>query len=374
MKLHQSYSEASGELEHDLRRDIYRGQLLPGEKLCSESQLAKKFGISRSTVRKALDSLAAEGLIRKVRGSGTFVSEKKPEMRLHSFSPRTRNRQILFLSFSTIFSEETLHSDGTFGPIFDGLGRVLNAYRYNLLIGHVNTSWAPPACLLNGDVGGIVFHGRHIRREFREKYMAGLPCVGLQLPDPEMDCSWVCIDNFERSYLAVKHLYDLGHRKIAFLIRDPEPDSFGEERLRGFRRSMRRLGLECPEEYCIVAPPGRIDGERRPERKIPDFSECLKIFRSADRPTALIIQDWAEAVIRPLEKMGLRVPEDVSLVSGANEEFPDDRLTYVCDRFEEVCAEAARLMVDLMEKGERMEPRTVLIRPALHPGRSTARV
>ena len=324
-------------------------------------------------MRKALNSLSAEGLITKVRGSGTFVSGDSRKMRLHSFSPTTRNRQILFLSFSTIFSEETLHLEGTFNPIFDGLGRVLNAYRYNLLIGHVDTSWTPPACLLNGDVGGIVFHGRHISREFREKYMAGLPCVGLQLHSPEMNCSWVCIDNFLRSWRAVKHLYDLGHRKIVFFLRGLEPDSFGEERLRGFRLSMRRLGLACPEEYCIIAPSLRVNGERRPEREIPDFSECLRIFRSAERPTALIIQDWAEPVVLSLKKLGLRVPEDVSLAAGSNAVLPDDEWTYVCDRFEEVCAEAARLMVDLMEKGDRMEPRTILIRPTLHIGRSTVR-
>ena len=141
MNLKDTYSKAFDELEHDLRRDIYRRQMLPGEKLSSELQLARKYRISRSTVRKALDSLAEEGLITRVRGSGTFVADKKLDMRLHSFSPTVRNRQILFLSFSTVFSEETLRAESTFGPIFDGLGRVLNAYRYNLLIGHVNTNW-----------------------------------------------------------------------------------------------------------------------------------------------------------------------------------------------------------------------------------------
>ena len=39
MKLHESFSDSSGKVEHDLRRDISRGQLLPGERLCSESRL-----------------------------------------------------------------------------------------------------------------------------------------------------------------------------------------------------------------------------------------------------------------------------------------------------------------------------------------------
>ena len=370
MDLDRTYNKAFGELEHDLRRDIYRRQMLPGEKLSSELQLARKYHISRSTVRKALDSLYDEGLITRVRGSGTFVAEKKPEMRLHSFSPTTRNHQILFLSFSTAFSEETLQMKNTFGPIFDGLGSVLNAYRYNLLIGHVNTSWEPPACLLNGDVAGIVFHG-HVRKDFREKYMAGLPCVGLQHIDPEIDCSWVCIDNFQRSFLAVRHLYEAGHRKIAFFLRGLEPDSLGEERLWGFRRAMRHFGLDCPEEYCIIAPSNRINGERRPDAELPDFSNELEIFTRPDRPTALIISNHLPPVAQTLEKSGLRIPDDVSVVSGNNTPFPEnDHETYVCDRFDDVCAEGGRLLIELIEDKGHSDCKTILLKPRLYEGNS----
>ena len=368
MSLNRKYNQAFDELEHDLRRDIYRRQLLPGEKLSSELQLARKYHISRSTVRKALNSLSAEGLITKVRGSGTFVSGDSRKMRLHSFSPTTRNHQILFLSFSTAFSEETLHMKDTFGPIFDGLGQVLNAYRYNLLIGHVNTSWEPPACLLNGDVAGIVFHG-HVRRDFHEKFMAGLPCVGLQHIDPEIDCSWVCIDNFQRSFLAVRHLYEMGHRKIAFFLRGMEPDSLNEQRLWSFRKAMRHFGLDCPDEYCIIAPFDRVNGELRPDPEVPDFSDDLKIFTRTDRPTALIISDYLLPVAQSLGKFGLRIPDDVSVVSGNNVMFTgSDHETYVCDRFREVCAEGARLMIDLIEKEDQRDCKTILLKPVLYPG------
>ena len=371
MKLRQKYNSAYGELEHDLRRDIYRRQLLPGEKLSSEFALARKYRISRNTVRKALVSLEAEGLITRVRGSGTFVSEKCPEMRQHTFSPQIRNRQILFLSFSTAFSEETLRMEDTFGPLYDGLSRVLNAYRYNLLIGHVNTTWEPPACLLNGDVAGIVFHGR-VRKDFREKYMSGLPCVGLQHIDPEFDCSWVCIDNYQRSFLAVRHLYELGHRKIAFFLRGAAPDSLEEKRLWGYRLAMRHFGLDCPDKYSIIAPYPRVNGELLPDAKPPDFSEDLQIFRAANRPSALIVPNHEQAFIRALEKSGLRVPRDVSLISARNVPYPvRDHCTYVCDRFEDVCAEGGRLMIELIEKGDDCDCKTILLKPKLYPGNTT---
>ena len=368
MKTLKTYKKTFDELERDLRCDIYRRQLLPGEKLKSELQLARKYRISRSSVRNALESLVREGLLTRVRGSGTFVSEKIPGKRQHPISRQTRERQILFLSFSTAFSEETLRMRDTFYPIFDGLGRVLNAYHYNLLIAHVDTTWTPPACLLNHDVAGIVFHG-HVRSDFREKYMAGLPCVGLQHIDPGVDCSWVCIDNFQRSFLAVKHLYEMGHRKIAFFLRGLEPDSLEEQRLWGFRKAMRHFGLDCPEEYCIIAPSNRVNGERRPDAEQPDFSSQLEIFTRPDRPTALIISNNLLPVACALTKLGLRVPDDVSVVSGNNVMFSgNDHETYVCDRFREVCAEGARLMIDLIEKEDQRDCKTILLKPVLCPG------
>ncbi|UQZ36733.1 trehalose operon repressor [Paenibacillus sp. PK3_47] len=52
---------------------IQTGQLLPGTKLPSESELAETYGTSRETVRKALNLLFQEGYIHKIKGRGSFV-------------------------------------------------------------------------------------------------------------------------------------------------------------------------------------------------------------------------------------------------------------------------------------------------------------
>jgi GntR family transcriptional regulator len=58
-----------------LRERIANGELAPGSRLPGEPSLAAEQGVSRVTVRKALDTLAAEGLIDRRPGSGTFVRE-----------------------------------------------------------------------------------------------------------------------------------------------------------------------------------------------------------------------------------------------------------------------------------------------------------
>lgn len=58
-----------------IRRLIEIGELAAGEKLPSESKLMHRFGTTRTTIRRALASLAAEGRVRTERGVGVFVKE-----------------------------------------------------------------------------------------------------------------------------------------------------------------------------------------------------------------------------------------------------------------------------------------------------------
>ncbi|WP_183446712.1 GntR family transcriptional regulator [Microvirga lupini] len=58
-----------------LRERILNGALEPGSRLPGELSIAAEYGVSRVTVRRALDTLAIDGLIDRRPGSGTFVRE-----------------------------------------------------------------------------------------------------------------------------------------------------------------------------------------------------------------------------------------------------------------------------------------------------------
>ena len=58
----------------DLGQAIAAGELRPGVRIDSEPELATAYSVSRETVRRALDVLERGGLIRRVRGSGTYVT------------------------------------------------------------------------------------------------------------------------------------------------------------------------------------------------------------------------------------------------------------------------------------------------------------
>lgn len=58
----------------DLRQSIIDGTYDPGDKLPTIPQLCKKYGVSKITVKRAMDELELQGLIARRRGAGTFVT------------------------------------------------------------------------------------------------------------------------------------------------------------------------------------------------------------------------------------------------------------------------------------------------------------
>ena len=59
-----------------VRAQILSGQIKPGEKLPTESQMTDMFGVSRTVVREAVATLAADGLVEPRQGAGVFVCER----------------------------------------------------------------------------------------------------------------------------------------------------------------------------------------------------------------------------------------------------------------------------------------------------------
>lgn len=72
-------------IEKDLRDSISIGRYKPGDMIPAELELAASYGVSRVTVRKALDRLTDQGLLQRAAGVGTFVKnqvikEKVPQL------------------------------------------------------------------------------------------------------------------------------------------------------------------------------------------------------------------------------------------------------------------------------------------------------
>lgn len=104
------------QMQDALRRGIEVGALRPQEALPPERDIATEFGISRITVRKAIDGLVADGMLTRRQGAGTFVGGRveKQFSKLSSFSEdmaargRTARSEWITQIESTANSDESL--------------------------------------------------------------------------------------------------------------------------------------------------------------------------------------------------------------------------------------------------------------------------
>lgn len=86
------------QLMDEVEKDIREGKYKPGDKIMTEAEMAKTYGVSLITVRKAIGSLMDKGLVVRRQGKGTFVT--KPKMsrdikKLQSFSEMCRQMGVV---------------------------------------------------------------------------------------------------------------------------------------------------------------------------------------------------------------------------------------------------------------------------------------
>jgi DNA-binding GntR family transcriptional regulator len=81
-KINRKGGPAHAQIEDRVAEAIADGALRPGNRLPPERELAERLGVSRMTLRQALDSLERRGLVLRIRGrtGGTFVADPKFEM------------------------------------------------------------------------------------------------------------------------------------------------------------------------------------------------------------------------------------------------------------------------------------------------------
>jgi len=105
-------------LEKTLKEKI--SKMKPNEKLPSERELIATYGVSRTTVRKALEDLEREGLIKKIPGKGTFVSE--PSTIEYLTALKGFSREMLELGYkpsSLVLDHRSIKADEEIAGIFN---------------------------------------------------------------------------------------------------------------------------------------------------------------------------------------------------------------------------------------------------------------
>lgn len=193
----------------------------------------------------------------------------------------------------------------------------------------------------------------------------GVPVVEADRTFDDGDTDAVLVDNPGASGQLVDLLLSLGHRRIAMLADETEWTT-GAGRFAGYSASLDAAGI--PFDPSLVAHPGSDVGDAR--------STAIRVLAQRERPTAVFCTNsvLAEGLWRAVTDLGLRVPQDLSIVSFDDAPWMSlvqPGVTAIGQDTERMGAVAARRLLSRIETPDASAERTVLTAQLLPRG-STA--
>ena len=194
----------------------------------------------------------------------------------------------------------------------------------------------------------------------------GLPVVVLDRHVRSGQVDEVRTDSEAGAYLAIRHMIDLGHRRIAVLT-GPADVSTSMDRVAGYRRALAEESLEPDSRYILFGEYNDASG----------FEMTRRILAARPRPTALFAANnfIAFGAIQALREAGLSIPEEMSIA--VFDDLPqgwvfDPFLTVVSQPAYEIGRQATELMLERLTGEAPAEPRTIVLPSELIARRSTA--
>lgn len=274
--------------------------------------VARKAGVSISTVSKAFNNrvdLSAETRARVLAAAAD----------LH-FVPNALIRSLRRGSTKTIgvYTGWGVHVDTTHditGQLAKGIADGMSATGYDALHysdmpGRTPTTIA--ATFLDGRIDGVIAAPMDVDTDGLKALVDfGLPPLVLYQRDLPDGVGFVAVDNHQGIQAAMDHLFELGHRRIAFYAPFRTYDYL--ERMEGYVAAFRKRGIEPDPALCLFNQGPSFGSELL---RSPIGAVCDQLLGLADRPTAVVAADdnLAFLWIEEFERRGIHVPAQVSVV------------------------------------------------------------
>ncbi|PTM57946.1 GntR family transcriptional regulator [Desmospora activa] len=301
------------QLKNEIKGWIQSGKFQPGGKIPSELELADQFNFSRQTVRLAISELVHEKWLYRVQGKGTFLSHTPPGQG----DPDTQSHIIGVIT--------TYISDYIFPSIIRGIESHLGPKGYSILLLNTNNDVEKEAAALKTvmekQVDGLIieptksaFPNPNLELYFSllEKQ---IPLVMLHSSYLELNVRSIRSNDSKGGFLAAKHLIEQGHRGIGGIFKSD--DLQGKYRFKGFLEAIQANGIPFRSELVQF-----FTTEQRNEAAAHYVQSILK-KSSIHLPSGIVCynDEIAFDLVRELKQAGIRVPEDLSVVS-----FDDSQL------------------------------------------------
>ena len=160
--------------------------------------------------------------------------------------------------------------------------------------------------------------------------------------NPDLDTLSVHADNWTGGVIATRHLLALGHTRIG-IITGPEEMMCSKARLDGYTSALAEHGIEADPELIIEGDFTTAGG----------YAQSISLLERPNRPTAIFAGSDLQAmgVYEAARQLGLRIPEDVSVVGFDDVQpaaFLGPALTTVRQPLQDMARAAVRMLVEAL--------------------------
>lgn len=326
--------------------------------------------VSAATVSKALNdhhdigAQTKERIRQVAKEMGYFPNSAAKALKTN----RTYNLGVLF--------EEEDHSGLThdyFAYVLDSLKSAAEERGYDITF--INSCRTRPNrmshlehCRYRGFDGVIIVCVNFYDPEVLELVRSGIPIVTID--HVFENAGAVISDNIKGMQDLVHHVYDKGHRKIAYIHAVNATVAVTQNRLASFYRTTEELGLHIPDEYIRAAAYRDTKAAGIATGELLDLRE---------RPTCILYPDDFACYggINVINERGLSIPEDISVVGYDGIKIArhlEPKLTTLRQDTERLGRAAAEKVIDLIERPKTTLTEPIIVEGTVYPGNSVAEI
>jgi DNA-binding LacI/PurR family transcriptional regulator len=299
------------QLEEYLKSKILTGAYKPGKRIPSEHQLIREFGLSNTTVQKAISTLVHEGLLIRHQGKGTFVAENVKE----KLRQEHRQKEYSLVIDQAAFEEAISSSQNSF-RYFDMIRGVSEAaadadcaLKIEFLAREETPEATASRLLEKGSSLGAVLMGRGLEKallDILKKKGFGFVVIGFATEDMKEELSNVFLwDTYQGVSDLTRYLLRAGYRRMGTL---GYAGSGGKDSLRekALKEALSNAEVSWDEFHFLKCGPSSFDA----------FVAIHRLLEGGELPEVILAgsDEMAFGAMSALMEKGLRIPEDIGVV------------------------------------------------------------
>lgn len=332
------YREIMDYIEKQIQTNVYT----PNAKLPTEQELAEEFQTSRPTVVKALDRLRDMGVVYRIQGSGTFVSESYTTL-----SRQGSNIISVVLPFAQYRDMARLDETN----ILKGIEKKLSQHGFFTMIHYCKDNGVDfietiKSVKSSFSAGIIAYVAKDVMNcsDIYELFMDDYPFVLIDQPIVGIDMPCVRTDNIKGAVLATRHLIDCGYDTIYFL--SDVNLSFNEsirERYIGYCQVVQSCKDQVNFNHILIT---------QPTEDIPKMAEIMQQIlekHKGHRIGLFCTGDYfAARIYKALLSLGCKIPNQIGIIGfdGLGVQISDNKtLSTVAQNFYNIGKIASDIML-----------------------------